>query len=120
MEKQEFRAQLVSLIEDCIDEIKVDQQAVNKFINWVYQIRKQCAKCKVLLPADINHFSPHKTTRDGLQSWCRNCVNRQTNERKARLARENKKAPTDYRDSVKDYTEDLQAIDYREPSSCRM
>lgn len=42
----------------------------------------RCTKCNVWLPAE--RFYPSKATRHGLQSWCRECTNRDRVERKRR------------------------------------
>lgn len=46
---------------------------------------KKCSKCKKLKPATTEHFHSHSQTRDGLQSWCRQCNSRLC--RKTRLQR---------------------------------
>jgi hypothetical protein len=36
---------------------------------------KQCTKCGKKFPATRKFFKEHKATKDGLDSWCRQCVN---------------------------------------------
>jgi hypothetical protein len=40
---------------------------------------KVCTKCKI--EKDTSEFTPHKTSKDGLQSWCRDCKNKRNAER---------------------------------------
>lgn len=41
---------------------------------------KTCTKCNAAKP--LPAFSPSKTARDGLASWCRDCVNQQTRDKR--------------------------------------
>ncbi len=43
---------------------------------------KECTKCGRLLP--ISEFGPHKFTRDGLQSWCKECTSKNIEEGRRR------------------------------------
>jgi DNA-binding CsgD family transcriptional regulator len=36
---------------------------------------KECSKCKSMLPANEEFFSPKKDSKDGLHSYCRKCRN---------------------------------------------
>lgn len=36
---------------------------------------KVCSRCKKELPADVDHFYRNKRSKDGIDSWCKGCVN---------------------------------------------
>lgn len=115
MKKEVFQDQLVCLIEDCIEEGEVDKEAVEHLVDGVYQVRKCCSSCTRLLPANKKYFAKHSRTRDKLQSYCRDCGNQRTNARKAQKRKESSSVSSfDYQEHVKDYADDLAAIDYKE------
>lgn len=42
---------------------------------------RECTKCKKSYSRTLEHFPPHKKTKDGMGSWCRNCNNQAKRDR---------------------------------------
>lgn len=40
-----------------------------------------CTKCKIEKPGDTEHFSPNHKKRNGLSSWCRECMRTRAREK---------------------------------------
>lgn len=119
MKKDEFKQRIEEIMSaDYYEEL------IDKFYTDVFEQKKICSKCSLILPADKKHFGPHPHTRDGLQSQCRTCQTR-ANEASAAKRAEKERIETGHQiveqvaeqwtDYEEEYTESGEEIeDYKE------
>jgi hypothetical protein len=105
------------LVEYALEIGEVPTTAVECLAKDILMYRKVCTICNRMLPGDAKHFASHPKTRDGFQTYCRDCGSNQHRKyKKETPKKESKGKSLDYVEPVGDldYFEDLKELDYRE------
>ena len=114
MKKEVFTEKAETLISLALKHKCCPKEELQDFIQEVYLTRKLCTSCNRLLVRDEEHFAKHPRTRDGLQSYCRDCGVAMIKRKRKRL-KEEKLHSEDYVETFIDYIE--KDIDYEEKNS---
>jgi len=114
MKKDELQAEVISIVGEALATGKVPEASIARLLSMVYSQMKPCSyECKRLLPATVEYFARHPKTKDGLQSYCRDCGNL-VGWRKEQRKKEELLYSTDYVENIDelDYREDEKELDY--------
>ena len=73
MKRDKLEKRFLSLVEKAIDTGKVPRKQITDLMDYIFVYKKVCSQCERLLLGDKKYFSANKRTRDGFQSYCRDC-----------------------------------------------
>jgi hypothetical protein len=107
------------LVEKAINTGKVPRKKIDELIDYIFIYKKVCSQCERLLPGNKKYFSANKRSRDGFQSYCRDCGCLSMRAREKNKPKVLVNDGLDYIESPigLDYVEDHASLDYREPRS---
>jgi hypothetical protein len=104
---------LEQLVEYALEIGEVPTTAIECLAGDIFKYRKVCTICMRMLAGDSKHFASHPKTRDGFQSYCRDCGAQQRKRYKPDSSKTRQNI--DYVEPDSDYRENLAELDYREP-----
>ena len=115
MKKEVFAEKVETLISLAIKYKELPKEELEDFIQEVYLTRKLCTSCNRLLERSEENFAKHPRTRDGFQSYCRDCGVAMIKRKRERRKEEKLQAEDYVEDSTGlDYSEDEKEMDYKE------
>ena len=117
MKRDQLEKRFLSLAEKAAKTGKIPRKKISELMDYIFVYKKVCTQCERILPGNKKYFSANKTTRDGFQSYCRDCGCLQ--RKKYKYDRKPASDGLDYYESPigLDYAEDHASLDYREPRS---
>ena len=113
MKRSQLVHRLQSLVRQGIKEGEMPSQEIQALVDDIFEYRKVWTACGRVLEGSNKYFAAHPTTRDGFQSYCRDCGSQKRAKREEATVPES----LDYAEDSKelDHFEELSELDYREP-----